>query len=118
MTIPRDGVKIVEIRENRHKGRRIGTWVPVAAGMGLFGLASRLEPVGPVWLSPRGKVVAAGGVSIALAGGPQAISSAGRSTSDSRQLLTGPKKSGSWEGQIQDKMTGEAANALFQAHCG
>ena len=41
ISIPRAQVKVVEIRQNRHKGRRIGALVPVAAGIALgVGLAA------------------------------------------------------------------------------
>ena len=35
ISIPRAQIKVVEIRKSRHKGRRIGALVPVAAGIGL-----------------------------------------------------------------------------------
>ncbi len=70
ITIPRAQVRVIGIRRNGHKGRLIGTLVPVAAGIAMIvgGLASANADE-YCWIGCEGVLVAGGGLIVAAGGG-------------------------------------------------
>lgn len=69
ISIPRTQVKVVEIRTNRHNGRRLGTLIPIAAGAGISIYGATLND-SQTWFP--GIVAAATigvGIGVALIGG-------------------------------------------------